>query len=159
GLRLDSQGYIIANEKMETNFEGVYAAGDARAKYLRQVVTAAADGAIAAYAAEKYIIEEEGFQDSVLKEAGPVAVLFWSPLAPKSLELMPVIDPVFASCQGWAKLVKTDTYRSRRLAQRYGITENPSLVFFKQGRPVAKLVKDAISEDAIRQTLSKLHCN
>ena len=40
---------------METNVEGVYAVGDARVKYLRQVVTAAADGAIAAVHAEKYI--------------------------------------------------------------------------------------------------------
>ena len=54
-VELDEQGYILANEKMETNIPGVYAVGDARAKYLRQVVTAAADGAIAAVAAERYL--------------------------------------------------------------------------------------------------------
>ena len=54
-VELDKQGYIITNDKMETNIPGVYAVGDARAKYLRQVVTAAADGAIAAVTAEKYI--------------------------------------------------------------------------------------------------------
>lgn len=48
-------GYIITNENMETNVSGVYAAGDNRVKPLRQVVTAAADGAIAAVQAEKYI--------------------------------------------------------------------------------------------------------
>ncbi len=44
----DSAGYIITDENMRTNIAGVYAAGDVRAKSLRQVVTACADGAIAA---------------------------------------------------------------------------------------------------------------
>ncbi|WWV73244.1 Thioredoxin reductase [Sporomusa ovata DSM 2662] len=48
-------GYIPTNEKMETNIPGVFAAGDIRVKDVRQVVTAAADGAIAAMMAEKYL--------------------------------------------------------------------------------------------------------
>ncbi len=44
----DSAGYIVTDENMLTNIAGVYAAGDVRAKSLRQVVTACADGAIAA---------------------------------------------------------------------------------------------------------------
>ena len=48
-------GYIKTDENMHTNIEGVYAAGDIRVKSLRQVVTAAADGAIAAMQAEHYI--------------------------------------------------------------------------------------------------------
>ncbi|KAF5074097.1 thioredoxin-disulfide reductase [Proteiniclasticum sp. QWL-01] len=48
-------GYLKTNDNMETNVPGVYAAGDARVKSLRQVVTATADGAIAAVQAEKYI--------------------------------------------------------------------------------------------------------
>ncbi len=49
------EGYIITNEKMETNIEGVYCVGDVRNKYLRQVATAVGDGAIAGYCVEKYI--------------------------------------------------------------------------------------------------------
>ena len=48
-------GYIKTNEKMETNIPGVYAAGDVRVTPLRQVVTACADGAIAAMQCGKYI--------------------------------------------------------------------------------------------------------
>ena len=48
-------GYIKTDENMHTNIPGVFAAGDIRVKSLRQVVTAAADGAIAAMQAEKYI--------------------------------------------------------------------------------------------------------
>ena len=48
-------GYIKTNEKMETNIPGVYAAGDVRVTPLRQVVTACADGAIAAMQCSKYV--------------------------------------------------------------------------------------------------------
>lgn len=48
-------GYIVTDENMHTNIEGVFAAGDIRKKSLRQVVTAAADGAIAAMQTEHYI--------------------------------------------------------------------------------------------------------
>ncbi|WP_294345303.1 FAD-dependent oxidoreductase [uncultured Clostridium sp.] len=58
-IDMDNLGYIITNENMETNIPGVYAAGDLRPKVLRQVVTAVADGAIAATCAEKYISEEK----------------------------------------------------------------------------------------------------
>jgi len=54
-LALDAEGYIIANEEMETNVPGVFAVGDVRRKRLRQVVTAVADGAIAATAADVYL--------------------------------------------------------------------------------------------------------
>jgi len=51
------KGYIITDDDMKTNVKGVFAAGDIRKKSLRQVVTAAADGAIAAVQAGKYIEE------------------------------------------------------------------------------------------------------
>lgn len=51
----DDAGYILTDEVMQTNIKGVYAAGDIRQKSLRQVVTATADGAIAAVQAEKYV--------------------------------------------------------------------------------------------------------
>ena len=54
-LNLNRQGYIATDEDMKTEIEGVFAAGDIRAKSLRQVVTAVSDGAIAAVQAEKYI--------------------------------------------------------------------------------------------------------
>lgn len=56
-LELDKFGYIVTNENMETNIEGVYVAGDLRPKALRQIVTAVSDGAIAATSAERYVIE------------------------------------------------------------------------------------------------------
>ena len=53
----DQEGYIIADESTCTNIPGVFAAGDLRRKPLRQIITAAADGAVAAMKCEKYISE------------------------------------------------------------------------------------------------------
>ena len=52
-IDMDERGYIKTDDDMHTNIPGVYAAGDVRIKSLRQVVTAAADGAIAAVQVER----------------------------------------------------------------------------------------------------------
>lgn len=57
-LELDERGYIITNNDVCTKIEGIYVAGDARVKQLRQLVTAASDGALAATEAIKYIGDE-----------------------------------------------------------------------------------------------------
>ncbi|MFQ9440452.1 MAG: thioredoxin-disulfide reductase [Acutalibacteraceae bacterium] len=54
-IELDGNGYVIAEENTKTSQLGVFVAGDIRTKPLRQVVTAVADGAVAAYMAEEYI--------------------------------------------------------------------------------------------------------
>lgn len=59
-VTLSDAGYIQTDENMKTNIPGVFAAGDIRVKSLRQVVTATADGAIAAVQAEKYVDEHFG---------------------------------------------------------------------------------------------------
>lgn len=59
-LELDKGGYIVADESTKTSVPGVFAAGDVRTKALRQVVTAVADGAMAAHYAEEYLAEISG---------------------------------------------------------------------------------------------------
>ena len=57
-VEINQYGYIVAGENTETNVPGVFVAGDCRVKEVRQVITAAADGAVSAIAAEKYISKE-----------------------------------------------------------------------------------------------------
>ena len=52
---LDSYGYVVADESCRTNIPGVFAVGDVRTKALRQIVTAAADGAVSVHYAEEYL--------------------------------------------------------------------------------------------------------
>ena len=54
-VALDKNGYIVADESTKTGIDGVYAVGDVRTKPLRQIVTAAADGAVAVHFAEEYL--------------------------------------------------------------------------------------------------------
>jgi thioredoxin reductase (NADPH) len=54
-VKLDESGYIIAGEDTKTNLKGVFAVGDIRTKQVRQVVTAAADGAVAIHFVEEYL--------------------------------------------------------------------------------------------------------
>ena len=58
-ILMDEKGFILTDEKMKTNIEGVFAAGDVRKTPLRQVITAVSDGAISGVFAVKYIEEKE----------------------------------------------------------------------------------------------------
>lgn len=66
GVEVDSEGYIVVNDLMETSQPGIFAAGDCtnRWKELRQIVTAAAQGAIAAFSAYNYITRVFGAEKS-----------------------------------------------------------------------------------------------
>ncbi len=55
-LELDAGGYILADESTKTGIDGVFAVGDVRTKAVRQVITAAADGAVAAHYAEQALL-------------------------------------------------------------------------------------------------------
>ncbi|MDR1785171.1 MAG: FAD-dependent oxidoreductase [Spirochaetaceae bacterium] len=55
GVKTDGEGYVLTGDGMETSVPGLFCAGDVRAKPLRQIITAASDGAIAAVSAGKYL--------------------------------------------------------------------------------------------------------
>jgi thioredoxin reductase (NADPH) len=55
GTKMNADGYVVTNEKCETNNSGIYVIGDLREKYARQIVLAAADGCTAALAAAHYV--------------------------------------------------------------------------------------------------------
>jgi len=58
-IALDESGYVIAGEDCRTNLEGVWVAGDTRTKELRQLITAAADGAVAGSGAAEYVVKNK----------------------------------------------------------------------------------------------------
>jgi len=57
-VEMDAGGYIVAGENCKTNLTGVFCAGDLRTKEVRQIVTAAADGAVAGIGVEQYLLNE-----------------------------------------------------------------------------------------------------
>ncbi len=147
GVTMNEQGYMIANDLMETNIPGVYAAGDARVKYLRQVVTACADGAVASVAAQKYMEEMETFHDEVMEADKPVFLAFWAPQVEKSFAATGMLEALTEELNHSVKLVKMDTYRNKKIAARYNITEIPSLVVLNKGQVLGTLTGDFSKED------------
>ncbi|WDU83430.1 NAD(P)/FAD-dependent oxidoreductase [Caloramator sp. Dgby_cultured_2] len=82
-VEMNKYGYIITNEKMETNLEGVFAAGDVRDKIIKQVATAVGDGCIAGIMAEKYIAECEVFEKEIMQKEKIGLIYIWSPIEEK----------------------------------------------------------------------------
>ncbi|WP_434510643.1 thioredoxin-disulfide reductase [Desulfitobacterium sp. AusDCA] len=133
GIEMDKRGYIPVNEMMETNLEGVYAVGDNRVKYLRQVVSAAGDGATAAVAAERYIEELDAFNADVLQSDKKVLLLFFNALNNESLEFSTLLEEVNQELDERYKVVKVDMATKKNLAQKYGIEQVPSVVVLDKG--------------------------
>lgn len=148
-LDLDPQGYIITDDKMMTNIEGVFAAGDIRAKYLRQVVTAAADGSIAAVAAQRYIVDKELWENQVLGSQLPVIVVYYDPTDIAGTEKTGVADRFVQQNQSKFNLVKIDYTRNELAKNRY--------LFEKDQLPLAHLFIDgevkAVTENISSENL------
>ncbi len=134
-VQLNPQGYIITDEKMATSLEGLFAAGDVRAKYLRQVVTAASDGAIAAVAAEKYVHETELWKNQVIKAKKQVLVSYFNPADMSGTEKIGIVDRFVRANQERFSLVKVDATRNELVGRRYHITPDqlPKLHVFMNG--------------------------
>ncbi|MDX9788356.1 MAG: thioredoxin-disulfide reductase [Desulfobacterales bacterium] len=64
GTKMNAEGYVITNERCETNTPGIFAIGDLREKYARQIVLSAADGCTAALAAAHYVETKKAVDDT-----------------------------------------------------------------------------------------------
>jgi len=154
-VELNQQGYVVTDEKMAASVEGVFAAGDVRAKYLRQVVTAASDGAIAAVAAEKYVHETELWEEEVLQAQQPVVVAYYNPTDMSGTEKVGMVDRFVRDHKGLA-LVKVDATRNELVGGRYNIDLDrlPRLHLFINGE--VKREADDIDEASLEALVKSL---
>lgn len=151
-IDLTNRGYVLANEKMETNVEGVFACGDVREKWLKQVATAVGDGAIAGFAAEKYIAESEAFHEQIMIKDMENVVYIYNAIDQKSREFLPTLEKLEEDNKGKFKITRVDVYKSKGIANRLGISEFPSIAIIKDGK-LDKIIKDDITEEAILAAL------
>lgn len=133
-------GWIITNEQMETSVEGVFAAGDVRKKFLRQVVTAAADGAIAAMSAYEYI-SSQLYLKSALVDPENVFALFISSIEPEHLALVKYVEE--RDNASGVRIVTIDGHRNLRIRQKMGIKTLPTIVELSYGRKMREAVVSA----------------
>src|SRR6056297_258863 len=142
---LTEGGYVETTKQMETNQPGVYAVGDVRNKVVRQVITAAGDGATAAVMAQGYIEEEDYWQNNVLKSDNPVIVAFWSVTDQNSMDMISKLENMGIEDKD-CRFVKIDTYKNQLISNRYNIKELPTIVKLVDGKVEEKLVKPGKEE-------------
>ena len=136
-LYKDGRGWLHVNEQMETNVSGVYAVGDVRDKYLRQVSTAISDGAVAATAAERYIEDMDYFREKVIESETPVVLGFWSPEYAGSIDAIGTISSPYP-------VMEIDVTKKKAWADRYHIE-------LSQETPAAALV---VEKGEVKETLN-----
>lgn len=149
-VKAEKGGWIITNDHMETSVEGIFAAGDVRSKYLRQVITAASDGAIAAMAASSYINEQLHLRSTLL-EPDEVKAFFYSSIDEAQVKLANSVENC-AKNKG-VNISVIDGYRNARMTEKLGLTEKlPAVATIKKG--VVESVKTIANEADIESSLA-----
>ena len=172
------KGYIKTDDQMRTNVPGVYAAGDCRVKELRQVVTAAADGAIAAWQAARYIddlnapkaepvqevkkekkemleVDKNTFEEEVLKADGYVLVDYFGDGCVPCAALMPHVHEIADKYGDQMKFCSLNTTKARRLAIGQKVLGLPTITIYKDGAKVEELVKEDATAEAVLAMVEK----
>lgn len=137
---MTDRGYVLVNDKMETNIEGVFACGDVTEKFLKQVATAVGDGAVAGYAAERYIAETAQYNSQILAKDHFVYV--YDASCPNCQNRLQEIEAIEQATSGKISFCKVDVYKSKGLSDRMGIETFPSVAVVKQGQIVDVLTED-----------------
>lgn len=147
-LDLTNRGYVLTDEKMNTNVPGVFACGDVREKWLKQVATAVGDGAIAGFAAEKFIAETEAFEEQIMQSEKPGLIYVYNAIDENSRKFLSTIEKIEGDFDGSVAVSRIDVYKSDGLAKRLNISTYPSVVITKNGQ-VETTISDNLTEETI----------
>ena len=148
-IKMTDKGYVITDEEMRTYVSGVFAAGDVRDRFLRQVATCVGDAATAGVMAEKYIAESEIFESQIMKGNGIAYV--YNAAEQEQREMLPMIEELENLYQDYC-CHRIDTYKSDGLAERLGVESYPSIVVIKDGK-IEKVIDNNICKTNIEANL------
>ena len=149
-IKMTRAGYITTNEKMETNIEGVFACGDVRDKWLKQIATAVGDGAIAGYAAEKYIAESETFHSVILQKDKPGLTFIYNAVDAESREFLIEIEKIENYFAGRVIVNRVDIYKSSGIADRLNVSEFPAVILTVEGKVRERFIGELNAEEIIK---------
>lgn len=97
-------------------------------------------------------VNEENFENEVLKSSKPVVVDFWAPWCGPCRMATPVVEAISAEYAGKVLVAKVNTDENSDIAGEYGIMSIPTFFLFKEGKQLARIV--GFSEDDIRKLIT-----
>jgi len=152
-IEMTGRKYILTDDKMATNLPGVFAVGDVREKWLKQIATAVGDGAIAGMAAEAYIAETETFEEHIMQDKKPGLIYVYNAIDADSRAFLQTIEKIEDDAAGSIAVNRIDVYKSTGLADRLGIKTFPAVVTTKDGK-IDQTLLENLTEDSIKTALS-----
>ncbi len=144
-LNMTHGGYLVTNERMETNISGVFAVGDVRDKFLKQVATAVGDGSIAGYSAEKYISESEIYEKQILNEGKSSLVYIYNAIDSNSRKMLSFFKE-FELNNANIRVSCIDIYKSDGIAKKLGVDSVPSVIWINESKILDKYTGDITLE-------------
>jgi thioredoxin 1 len=94
-------------------------------------------------------ISDENFEQEVLKSDTPVLVDFWAEWCAPCRMIAPIVDDLANEYQGRVKIAKVDVDKCANVSTQYAVTSIPTLILFKSGQPVEKIV-GAVSKNKLK---------
>ena len=85
-------------------------------------------------------VTDSNFDQMVLQAETPVLVDFWAPWCRPCLMIAPVLDELAGEYDGKLSIVRMDVDQNPKAATRYGVMSIPTLLIFKQGKPISHMV-------------------
>ncbi len=99
-------------------------------------------------------ITQKNFKSAVIKSKVPVLVDMWAPWCGPCNMIAPVLDKLAAEMDGQIRIAKVNVDENQRLSQQYGVQSIPTMLIFKNGKEVDRLI-GALPENQIRQRLAE----
>jgi thioredoxin 1 len=94
-------------------------------------------------------VNDDTFDTEVLKSATPVLVDFWAPWCAPCRAVAPTVDAIATEFAGRLKVVKLNTDESNRVAMQFGVTSIPTLMVFKDGTMVDRVLGNRPKADLV----------
>jgi thioredoxin 1 len=101
-------------------------------------------------------VDTANFDAEVLRAAGPVLVDFWAPWCGPCRAIAPVLDTISQEQEGKVKVVKVNVDDNQQLAVRFSVQAVPTLIIFKGGQPVDRVVGVVPRDELNRKLMAQM---
>ncbi len=90
--------------------------------------------------AKPFTVDDETFDQKVLEAKVPVLVDFWAPWCAPCMAVAPILDDLAAEYDGKFDIARLNVDEASRSATKYGVSAIPTMLLFKDGKPISQIV-------------------